>query len=50
MYYTCYSPLNIWMTFKCADKKKLLTFYLCVWFGIVGAFGGGVLVAVTLLF
>ena len=41
LHYTFYIPLGMWITFSGADKKKILSFYLCAWFGIVGEFGGG---------
>ena len=37
MHYAYYTPWKIWKTFNGVDKKKVLT----VWFGVVGAFGGG---------
>ena len=48
IYYTVYIPSSIYMCLTWSNKKKLLTMYLCVWFGIAGAFGGGILI--TLLF
>ena len=49
VYYIYHTPLNICMSFAGTDKKKILTFYLSVWFGIVGVFGGGFPVTVALL-
>lgn len=49
LHYTFYIPLGMRITFSAADKKKFLSLYLCTWFGIVGAFGGGFPVALLAL-
>ena len=50
VHYAYYTPWKMWKTFNGADKKKLLTFHLCVWFGVVGAFGVGLPLTFAFLF